>query len=108
MSCLKAKLSTSTGLTGTLSTGYAIPRTHVEVQEEAAMLIPTGLTTVTVTHIDPLYSCWLINLSESRRSNSFYVHIKSVSENTAELDVVNTGEAFTGSIGSTLWLCNAK
>lgn len=111
MPCYSAKWDTDAKpptLKGKLVGGYAIPHPHVVVQDEASMLIPTGLTTVTVRHVEQGYGCWLINLSEYRRSNDFYVHIKSVGENTAELDIVNTGQPFTGSFGSTIWLCYAK
>ena len=111
MACYSAKLTANgdpPSLIGKLRGGYAIPHPHVTVQTEDSMLIPTGVTTIRVSHLEQGYSCWLVNLSEYRRSNTFYIHIKSVSENTAELDIVNTEAPFTGSFGSTIWLCYAK
>ena len=95
-------------LKGTLSVGYAIPRTYVEVQDEEALTIPTGLLTVTVTHTKELHDCWLINVSEYRRSNELYIYIKSVNKDTAELDILNTGSPTTLSNWKTLWLCAAR
>jgi len=82
--------------------------TVVETQVESNQTIANGLSSFTVSYSKQHYSCYLLNITPARTDNAVYAYVRSIQEGTATVDVVNTGEAYTGSIGTTFWLCIPK
>lgn len=65
-----------------------------------------GAYSLTLTHSKPGYVCWFLNYFEYRSNNTWFTHVKSLSNGNAVLDICNTGSAaMSVSSAKAVWLC---
>lgn len=96
-------------LKGTLSIPLEVTENIVvESQVEPAVTYTHGQQVVTITHEKDGYDCYLFNCEQYGITDDFFVYIKDVNVDSANLIINNRGDEITGSIGTTLWLCIPK
>lgn len=114
---LTGKLSGANHLVGTLSMGYeyryiyntegggSSDLTFIESVPLPERTLENGVNSITLTHYKEGFGCFLLTVSPKRVNDRYYAKIKSIGVNTADVDIVNTGSDYTGSIGTAYWLC---
>jgi len=116
---LTGKLSNPGTLHGELSVWYGYYIKYVNVGgentannttlvEEVPLdtyVLNHGVNEITLTHYKDGFDCYLLNVSPARTDATLYLNTRSIDTNRAEIDVVNTGDTYAGSIGVAYWLC---